>query len=51
MIYYQRNRDVILNRIKKKKKKEYGKNRYNMSEEIKQRQKEYQKNYRQAKKS
>ena len=79
MIYYQRNRDVILNRARdyyennkerlrelaKNKyrslaeedrnffflKKEYVKNRYNMSEEIKQRQKEYQKNYRQAKKS
>ena len=34
------------------KKKEYGKNRYhNMSEEKKQRLKEYQKNYRKAKKS
>ena len=37
---------------KKKKKREYGKNRYhNMSEEKKQRLKEYQKNYREAKKS
>ena len=37
---------------KKKKKKEYGKNRYrNMSEEKKQRLKEYQKNYCKAKKS
>ena len=36
----------------KKKKIEYGKNRYhNMSEEKKQRLKEYQKNYREAKKS
>ena len=37
---------------KKKLKREYGKNRYlNMSEEKKQRLKEYQKNYREAKKS
>ena len=37
---------------KKKIKREYGKNRYrNMSEEKKQRLKEYQKNYRQVKKS
>ena len=37
---------------KNKKKKEYGKNRYhNMSEEKKQKLKEYQKNYREAKKS
>ena len=75
--YYQRNRDVILNRakyyygndkerlrelrevsietyLKKKiyKKREYGKNRYHkMSEENKQRLKEYQKKYREAKKS
>ena len=77
LTYYQRNRDVILNRakyyygndkerlrelreinietyLKKKiyKKREYGKNRYhNMSEENKQRLKEYQKKYREAKKS
>ena len=37
---------------KKKKKREYGKNRYhNMSEEKRQRLKEHQKNYREAKKS
>ena len=75
---HQRNRDVILNRIKdyyennkerlkkhardkyrhlseeeKDKKREYGKNRYhNMSEKKeKQRLKEYQKSYREAKKS
>ena len=37
---------------KKKNKRKYGKNRYhNMSEEKKQRLKEYQKNYREAKKS
>ena len=75
LTYYQRNRDVILNRAKnyyendkkklrqqardkylseeeKNKKREYGRNRYrNMSEEKKQRLKEYQKNYREAKKS
>ena len=72
LTYYQRNRDVILNRAKdyykndkerlrgqargkcrnlyeeekNKKKKEYGKNRYqNMSEEKKQQLKEHQKNY------
>ena len=59
LIYYQRNKDVILNRAKdkeardkyknvfkeeKNKKREYGKNRcHNMSEEKKQRLKEYQK--------
>ena len=38
--------------LKKTKKREYGKNRYcNMSEGKKQRLKEYQKNYREAKKS
>ena len=38
--------------LKKKKKREYGKNIYhNMSEEKKQRLKEYQKNYRETKKS
>ena len=74
--YYERNRDVILNREKdyyknnkellrekeqkkknrelseeeKNKKREYGRNRYhNMPEEKKQRLKEYQKNYREAK--
>ena len=37
---------------KKKEKREYGKNRYhNMSEEKKQKLKEYQKNYREVKKS
>ena len=76
LTYYQRNRDVILNRAKdyyendkerlrgqardkyrnlseeKNKKREYGKNRYhNMLEEKKQWLKEYQKNYRVAKKS
>ena len=76
LTYYQRNRDVILIRVKdyyendkkrlreqardkyrnlseedKNKKREYGKNRYhNMSEE-KQKVKQYQKNYREAKKS
>ena len=75
LTYYQRNRDVILNRARdhyrndkerlreqasskyrnlskeEKNKREYGKNRYhNMSEEKKQRLKEYQKNYRKAKK-
>ena len=73
LTYYQRNRDVILNRAKdyyendkerlreqvrdkcrnlsEEKKREYGKNRYlNMSEEKKKRLKEYQKNYRDAKK-
>ena len=75
LTYYQRNRDVILNRAKdyyendkerlreqardkfrnlskeeKNKKREYGKNRYrNMWEEKKL--KEYQKNYRDAKRS
>ena len=57
--YYQRNRNVILNRAKdyykeevKNKKREYRRSRYrNMSEEKKQRLKEYQKNYREAKKS
>ena len=72
--YYQRNREVILNRAKryydnievlrekaknkyrelseeeKNIKREYGRNRYNMSEEKKQRLKEYQKNYCEAKK-
>ena len=73
--YYQKNRDVILNRAKdykndkerlrektkdkyrslseeeKNEKQKYGWNRYhNMSEEKKQRLKEYQKNYREAKK-
>ena len=73
MTYFQRNRDVILNRAKdyyendekrlrehardkdrnlseeEKKKREYGKNRYhNISEEKKQRLREYQKNYREA---
>ena len=75
--YYERNRDVILNRAKdyyennkeilrerakkdieielseeeKNMKREYGRNRYrNMSEEKKQRLKEYQKNYRDTKK-
>ena len=76
LTYYQKNRDVILNRAKdyyendkgrlreqardkyrylpeeKNKKREYGKNRYlNMSEVKKKRLKEYQKNYREAKKS
>ena len=76
LTYYQKNREVMLNRGKdyyendnerlrvqardkyrnlseeeKNKKREYGKNRYpNMSEE-KKRLKEYQKNYREAKKS
>ena len=57
--YYQRNRNVILNRAKdyykeedKNKKREYRRSRYrNMSEEKKQRLKEYQKNYRETKKS
>ena len=76
IIYYQKNRDVILNRVKdyyendkgrlreqardkyrnlsqedkNKKKKIYGKSRYHsMSEEKKQRLKEYQKNYHEAK--
>ena len=59
--YYQRSREVILNRAKeyyennkKIKKREYAKNRYkNLSEEKKQNFKEYQnkyqKNYREAK--
>ena len=76
LTYYQRNRDVILNRAKdyyendkerlreqardkyrnlseeeKNKKREHGKNRYHMSEEKKQRLKEYQKIYRQVRKS
>ena len=66
LTYYQENWDVILSRakdyyendkgtyLKKKKikKREYGKNRYlNMSEEKKKRLKEYQKNYRETKKS
>ena len=47
--YYRRNRGVILD---KDIKREYGKNRYNnMSEEKKQRLKEYQRNYHEAKKS
>ena len=64
LTYYQRNRDVTLNRAKdyykidkqikrrrKNKKREYGKSRYhNMPEEKKQRLKEHQKNYREAKK-
>ena len=73
--YYQRNRDVALNKAKeyykiimkekskqeinietylkriRMKKREYGKNRYhNMSEEKKQKLKEYQRKYRKAKK-
>ena len=60
--YYENNRIIkrerqqkinIENYLKKKKniKREYGKNRYhNMSEEKKKRLKEYQKNYREAKK-
>ena len=75
MTYYQKNREVILNRAKgykeklrlqasnryrklseddKNKKREYGKNRYHsMSEEKKQKLKlkEYQKKYREAKRS
>ena len=74
LTYYQRNRDVILNRAKdyyendkerlrkqardkygslsqEEKKREYGRNRYkSMSKEKKQELKEYQKNYREAKK-
>ena len=75
MIYYQKNRDVILNRAKdyyendkerlreqarnkyrilsqedKNKKREHRKNRYHMSEEKKQRLKEYQKSYHNSKK-
>ena len=68
--YYQRNRDVILNRAKdyhendKERLREQARDKYrnlsiyqwknkyhNMSEEKKQRLKEYQKNYREAKKS
>ena len=76
--YYQRNKEVILNRAKyyyennnellreresaknkyrelsedgKNIKREYGRKRYSMSEEKKQRLKEYQRNYRQTKKS
>ena len=75
LTYYQRNRDVILNRTKdyyendkersreqvrdkyrnlseEKKRREYGQNRcLNMSEEKKKRLKEYQKKYREAKKT
>ena len=43
LTYYQKHKDLILN-------KEYGKNRY-MSEEKKQRLKEYQKNYYKTKRS
>ena len=63
--YYQRNREVILNRAKdyyennkelseeeKNIKREYGRKIYhNMSEEDKQRLKEYQRNYREARRS
>ena len=63
--YYRRNREVMLNRANdyyennkevlraeaKNIKRKYGGNRYhNMSEEKKQRLKEYQRNYREAKK-
>ena len=75
LTYYQRNRDMILNRAKdyyendkerlgeqardkyrnlseKNKKREYGKSRYlNIYGDQKKRLKEYQKNYREAKKS
>ena len=76
LTYYQRNRDVIINRAKhyyeydkerlreqardkyrnlseeeKNKKRDYGKNRYRNLSEEKKRLKEYQKNYREAKKS
>ena len=76
LTYYQRNREVILNRAKdyyendkkrlreqardkyrnlseeeKNKKRDYGKNRYRNLSEEKKRLKEYQKNYREAKKS
>ena len=57
MTYYQRNRDVILIygkiwKIWKYVNMEYGKNRYHyISEEKKQKLKEYQKKYREAKKS
>ena len=45
------NTEIYLKK-KKKEKREYGKNRYhNMSEEKKQKLKEYQKNYREVKKS
>ena len=45
-------RDKYRNLSEEKNKREYGKNRYlNMSEEKKKRLKEYQKNYREAKKS
>ena len=45
------NTEIYLKK-KKNEKREYGKNRYhNMSEEKKQKLKEYQKNYREAKKS
>ena len=45
-------RDRHLSEEENNKKREYGKNRYcNMSEEKKQRLKEFQKNYREAKKS
>ena len=52
--YYYENGNEIqkLIRRRKNKKKDYGKNRYhNMSEEKKQRLKEYQKNYLEAKKA
>ena len=55
--YYQRNRDVMLNRAKeyyknnKKRLREQARDNYgNMSEKKKQKIKEYQKNYREAKK-
>ena len=67
LTYYQKNRDVILNRAKddyqnyKERSRGQARNKYrklseeknnrNMSEEEKQRLKEYQKNYREAKKS
>ena len=56
LTYHQRNRDVILNRSKdyygNDKERLHGKNRYlNMFEEKKQRLKEYQKNYREVRRS
>ena len=54
--YYQRNRDVMLNRAKeyykdKERLRQQARDKYcNMSEEKKQKIKEYQKNYREAKK-
>ena len=59
--YYENNKELLQEKVKNKyrelseeeknKRTEYGRKRYHMSEEKKQRLKEYQRNYREAKKS